>query len=428
MTRITHRALLIVVIAVAAAAVVAMVALWPGPRELPPANPAQTTEITDATLISVRDMGDADNPGLTPGAVTVEVVAAIEATGEQVTFETTDETGNLYEAGQKVRLATITQEGIGVTYFITDFRRGAPLIVLAALFVTAVLWFGRLQGLRALIGLIFTFGLIVVFMIPALLDGRSPLTVAVVGALLIMLITLYLSHGFNAKTTAAVVGTSLALIVTGALAVGFVELANITGFSSEEARMANVQVGGISLRGLLLAGIVIGGLGVLDDVTMAQSSTVFQLRRANPAAGFGELTRGALAVGRDHIAATVNTLFLAYAGASLPLLILFAGSPDGLGAVVTSETVATEIIRTLVGSIGLIAAVPFTTALAAGLVLGGDAGTAGNPPRRGINTTAAEDKQQDKDEIWNSSSGTDEDAAWERRLREAYRIPPEEEQ
>lgn len=428
MTRITHRTLLVVVVGVAASAIVAMVALWPGPRELPASNPAQTTEITDATLISVREVEGADNTGLTPGAVTVEVVARLDATGEQVTFETTDETGNLYEAGQKVRLATITQEGIGVTYFITDFRRGAPLIVLAALFVAAVLWFGRLQGLRALIGLTITFLLIVLFMIPALLDGRSPLTVAVVGALLIMLTTLYLSHGFNAKTTAAVVGTSLALVVTGALAVGFVELANITGFSSDEARMANVQVGGISLRGLLLAGIVIGGLGVLDDVTMAQSSTVFQLRRANPAAGFGELTRGALAVGRDHIAATVNTLFLAYAGASLPLLILFAGSPDGLGAVVTSETVATEIIRTLVGSIGLIAAVPFTTALAAGLVLGEGAGDHAKP-RNGRRAAAiADDKQQDEDSIWNSSAGTDDEAAWERRLRDAYRIPPEEEQ
>ena len=426
MTRITHRALLVVVVVVAAAAVVAMVALWPGPRELPEANPAQKTEITDATLISVREVEGADNTGLTPGAVTVEVVARLDATGEQVTFETTDETGGLYEAGQKVRLATITQEGIGVTYFITDFRRGAPLIVLAGLFVAAVLWFGRLQGLRALVGLIFTFLLIVMFMIPALLDGRSPLTVAVVGALLIMLITLYLSHGFNAKTTAAVVGTSIALIVTGALAVGFVELANITGFSSEEARMANVQVGGISLKGLLLAGIVIGGLGVLDDVTMAQSSTVFQLRRANPAAGFRELTRGALAVGRDHIAATVNTLFLAYAGASLPLLILFAGSPDGLGAVVTSETVSTEIIRTLVGSIGLIAAVPFTTALAAGLVLGESPSHVGESRQARSRAPAADDKQQDEESIWNSSSEA-EDAAWERRLREAYRIPPEEE-
>lgn len=427
MTRITHRMLLVVVVVVGTAATLAMLAMWPGPRDVPQASSAQTTEIADATLLAVEEVAHADNTGLTPGAVTVEVTARLDDTGEEVTFETT--TGDLYQPGQKVRLSTITQEGIGVTYFITDFRRGAPLVVLAALFVAAVLWFGRLQGIRALIGLVFTFLLIVLFMIPALLEGRSPLLVAVVGALLIMLITLYLSHGFTAKTTAAVVGTSLTLLVTGALAVLFVEVANITGFSSEEARLANVHLGGISLRGLLLAGIVIGGLGVLDDVTMAQSSTVFQLRKANPAAGFGELTRGALAVGRYHIAATVKTLFLAYAGASLPLLILFAGGPDGLTAVVTSEAVATEIIRTLVGSIGLIAAVPFTTALAAGLVLGEPSSSQAQRRGRRSRVEKQDDEQQDQPSMWNSAhSDPDDDAAWERRVREAYRIPPEEEQ
>ena len=430
LTRITHRTLLLIVCGLAAAAVVAMIALWPGEPEVIAENPAQSTEIDDATLLSVEEVAGASNPGLSPGAVTVRVRAQIDATGEEVEFETTDETGDLYRAGQKVRLASITQEGLDTTYFITDFRRGAPLVVLAGLFVAAVVWFGRLQGLRALLGLGLTFLIIVGFIIPALLDGRSPLTVAVVGSLLVMIATLYLSHGFSPKTTAAVVGTSIALVLTGGLAVAFVGLANITGFSSEEARMANVQVGGLSLRGLLLAGILIGGLGVLDDVTMSQSSTVFQLHRANPAARFSELVRSALSVGRDHIAATVNTLFLAYAGASLPLLILFAGSPDGLGAVVTSETVATEIIRTLVGSVGLIAAVPLTTALAAALVLG-------DPPQRralGMNQPVGE--AQDRPSISNSTddilapddqSEQESEQEWERRLREAYRIPPKEE-
>ena len=423
MRRITHRTLLAVVAVLGLAALVAVGVLWPGEREVVPENPAQTTEIYDATLLDVAEVADANNTGLTPGAVTVEVRARLDGTGEEVVFQTTDETGDLYRAGQKVRLAAITQEGLDTTYFITDFRRAGPLLVLVALFVAAVVWFGRGQGVRALIGLALTFLIIVGFMIPALLDGSSPLVVAIVGSLLVMIATLYLSHGFSAKTTAAVVGTSVALVLTGVLAVVFVGLANITGFSSEEARMANVQVGGISLRGLLLAGILVGGLGVLDDVTMSQSSLVFQLHRANPAAKFRQLTQSALSVGRDHIAATVNTLFLAYAGASLPLLILFAGSPDGLGAVVTSETVATEIIRTLVGSVGLIAAVPLTTALAAALVLG-EAPT--SRERRG-------DEPQDPPLIPNyddeiSVSNSAEDAEWERRLREAYRIPPQEEQ
>ncbi len=431
MTSITHHSLLVLVAMLGASALAVMVALWPQPRELPAENPAQRTELRDATLLDVETVQDVEDPGLTPGAVTVRVRAEVDQTGEVVEFETTDETGNLYRSGQKVRLAQIEQEGLGITYFIADFRRSTPLIVLTALFIAAVVWFGRLQGVRALVGLALTFLLIVGFMIPALLEGRNPLLVAVVGSLLIMMVTLYLSHGFTEKTTAAVVGTSLALLFTGVLAVVFVGVANITGFASEEARLANVAVGGLSLRGLLLAGIVLGGLGVLDDVTISQSSTVSQLHRANPTLGFAELTQSALAVGRDHIAATVNTLFLAYAGASLPLLILFSGSPDGLGSVVTSETVAVEIIRTLVGSIGLIAAVPFTTALAAGLVLG-------RSPERGMRrwelsnvSLPSDSEQQIQVESRNSNDvipgpAEADDAEWEQRLRAAYRLRPEE--
>jgi len=154
--------------------------------------------------------------------------------------------------------------------------------------------------------------------VPAILDGRSPVSVALVGAMAIMLASLYLTHGVGRKATAAVLGTALALGLTAVLTVTFVEVASLTGLSSEEALSVSFQAGGLSLRGLLLAGIIIGGLGVLDDVTMSQASLVFELRRADPTAGFGELVRGALTVGRDHIAATVNTLFLAYAGAALP--------------------------------------------------------------------------------------------------------------
>ena len=431
MTAITHRTLLVVVGLVGLGGLVAMALLWPGPRATPvPGNPAQTTTTDDATLVEVTEVEGAQTPGLTPNAITVNVTARLDDTGKVVEFETTDETGNLYRAGQKVRLATTEQADLGTTYFIADFRRGTPLMVLAALFIAAVVWFGRLQGLRAILGLVITFLIIIGFMIPALLDGRSPLAVAVVGSVLIMIVTLYLSHGFTAKTTAAVVGTSLALLITGALSVIFVQAANITGFASEEARMASVQVAGLSLQGLFLAGIVIGGLGVLDDVTMSQSSTVFQLRRANPAANFRQLTSGALSVGRDHIAATVNTLFLAYAGASLPLLILFAGSPDGLGSVMTSEIVAVEIVRTLVGSIGLIAAVPLTTALSALLVLGPPGGTSRvERPARARPDEEAEAHASLSSENSNSDiRGPEpaEDAEWEQRLRDAYRLPPKE--
>jgi hypothetical protein len=210
---------------------------------------------------------------------------------------------------------------------------------------------------------------IVGFIVPAILHGRSPVAVALVGAMAIMLASLYLAHGLGRKTTAAAVGTSLALGLTAALTAGFVDLAELTGLASEDALNAGFQVGGISLRGLLLAGIILGVLGVLDDVTVSQASLVFELRRADPGAGFAELVRGGLAVGRDHVSATVNTLFLAYAGASLPLLVLFVSGGDALGTVATSELVAVEIVRTLCGSVGLIAAVPLTTLLAASLAL-----------------------------------------------------------
>jgi YibE/F-like protein len=233
----------------------------------------------------------------------------------------------------------------------------------------AVIAFGRWQGVRSLIGLACSFAVIVGFVVPAILRGRSPVAVALVGAMAIMLVSLYLAHGFGRKTTAAVVGTMLALGLTAALTAGFVDLAALTGLASDEALDASFQVGGISLRGLLLAGIILGGLGVLDDVTVSQASLVFELRRADPAAGFAELVRSGLAVGRDHVSATVNTLFLAYAGASLPLLVLFVSGGDALGTVATSEAVAVEIVRTLCGSVGLVAAVPLTTLLAAGLAL-----------------------------------------------------------
>lgn len=369
---VSHRTLLAVVGLLAVAAGVGAVLLWPNPAPVEDAELFQTTRLVDARLLEVTTVAD-DTVGLLPGATVVEVTARLDETGEQVTFEMTDDTGDTFAAGQRVRLQEIVGPEGEVTYLVSDFRRERPLLVLAVLFLVAVIGFGRWQGLRALVGLGASLVIIVGFIIPAVLAGRDPVAVALVGAVGVMILTLYLSHGFTAKTTAAVVGTSGALVVTGLLAVLFVSAANITGFTSEEARLANLEVGGLSLRGLLLAGIIIGALGVLDDVTMSQASTVFELRRANPQAGFWDLVGSALNVGKDHIAATVNTLFLAYAGAALPLLLLFVVGEDPLGTVVTAEIVAVEVVRTLVGSIGLIAAVPLTTALAAGVALESEA-------------------------------------------------------
>jgi uncharacterized membrane protein len=361
----------VAVVGVLALAVLAGgVLLRPAGRPPPAAGGGQAdpTRLVPATLTSVQTVPcEEAEPGL-PGSTCIKVRVRPDG-GDEVEFETTDPTGDTFRAGQRVRLSILEQAGQPTFYNLRDLERGRPMVALAALFMLAVVAFGRWQGVRSLIALACSFAVIVGFVVPAILDGRSPVAVALVGAMAIMLASLYLAHGFGRKTTAAVVGTALALGLTAVLTAGFVDLAALTGLASDDALNASFQVGGISLRGLLLAGIILGVLGVLDDVTVSQASLVFELRRADPAAGFAELVRGGLAVGRDHVSATVNTLFLAYAGASLPLLILFVSGGDALGAVATSELVAVEIVRTLCGSVGLIAAVPLTTLLAAGLAL-----------------------------------------------------------
>ncbi|MDP8969577.1 MAG: YibE/F family protein [Actinomycetota bacterium] len=454
MRGVTHRMLLAVVGLAVVVMAGGMAVLWPDAApDVPPTQPsAQTTSLVDATVLEVTDLGP-DPTGLLPGATTVAVSARLDRGGETVAFEMTDDTGGTYHAGQRVKLAVVEQDGQKL-YYISDFRRDRPMLVLVALFFAAVIGFGRWQGARALLGLALTFVVIVGFIVPAVLDGRSPVAVAVVGSIAIMVVTLYLSHGWSRKTTAAVVGTAFALLLTAVLAAVFVAAASITGFTSEEARLANYEVGGLSLRGLLLAGIILGGLGVLDDVTMSQASTVFELHRANPRTGFGDLMRGALTVGRDHVAATVNTLFLAYAGASLPLLILFSTSEDPLGTILTAEVVAVEIIRTLVGSVGLIAAVPLTTALAAAVVLGEpeatarEAGESAHPHgHTGARTPTSRRPRRARGGSLPAARGGEpagqtgppnqaspkprgeveqDDVEWVQRLRAAYRLPPEE--
>ena len=257
----------------------------------------------------------------------------------------------------------------GTGYTLADFERGTPMLVLALIFVLAVLAFARLRGALSLVGLGFSLAVVLVFVVPAILDGRSPPAVAVVGSLAVALVTIPLAHGRGPKSLAAVLGTAASLLLTVLLALVFTEAAHLTGFSSEEAIFLQVSGADLSLEGLLLAGMVIGALGVLDDVTVSQASTVLALRGAAPELGFRELFGRALRVGRDHVSATVNTLVLAYVGASLPVLLIFSQADLGLGEALNLEVVAKEVVATLVGSIGLIAAVPITTALAALLAL-----------------------------------------------------------
>ncbi len=251
------------------------------------------------------------------------------------------------------------------SYQVVDFQRGGALGWLAALFAAAVLLLGRWRGLAALAALGVAFAVLLLFVLPAILAGRNPLAVAVVGAGVIMFAVLYLTHGPSARTSTAVVGTLVSLTLIGVLGAGFSAAARLTGLDDQTTALIASLGTGVDTRGLLLAGVVIGALGVLDDVTITQTSAVWELRAADPRLGVPGLFRAAMRIGRDHVASAVNTLVLAYAGAALPLLLVFQLSGRSLGEVATSQDVAVEIVRTLVGSIGLIASVPVTTAVAA---------------------------------------------------------------
>ncbi|MFD9961977.1 YibE/F family protein [Amycolatopsis sp. NPDC058986] len=251
------------------------------------------------------------------------------------------------------------------SFQIVDFQRGTPLLVLAALFAVAVLVLGRWQGLAALVALVLSFVVIALFILPAILAGENPLLVAIAGAGAIMFIALYLTHGLSARTSAAVLGTLVSLALIGVLSAIFSAAASLTGLDEDTASFIGSLGHGIDARGLLLAGVVIGALGVLDDVTVTQTSAVWELRRANPALTWRELYSSGLRIGRDHVGSAVNTLVMAYAGAALPVLLTSSISGVGLGALLGSENIAAEIIRTLAGSVGIVAAVPVTTLLAA---------------------------------------------------------------
>ncbi|WP_433442368.1 YibE/F family protein [Nonomuraea sp. CA-141351] len=258
----------------------------------------------------------------------------------------------------------ILLRGADGKYQISDHDRTAPLWVFGAAFALAVIAFGRWRGVTALVGLVVTFVLLLTFVIPGILEGEPPLLVAIVGSSAIMLTVLYLTHGFSLSTSVAVLGTLASLTLTGVLSYGALGFARLNGITDDSALALDMSLK-IDTQGLLLASIIIGALGVLDDVTVTQAVTVAELAHANPSYGFTRLYRAAGRIGRAHIASVINTIILAYAGASLPLLLLFSIGQEPLGEVLTTPVVAQEIVRSIVGTVGLIAAVPITTALAA---------------------------------------------------------------
>jgi uncharacterized membrane protein len=255
-------------------------------------------------------------------------------------------------------------------YSFFEFQRGSPIWVLAGIFVVVVVTVGRWRGLRALAGLAASLGVLTWFLLPSLLRDNSPIGVALVSCVLIAFFALYLAHGVTLTTSIALAGTIVSLALTTGLAVVFVQLTRLTGLGDADAQLLRLTAEALDPQGLLIAGIVIGALGVLDDVTVTQVSAVAELRAARPGIGARELYGRAMRIGRDHVASVVNTLVLAYAGASLYLLLFFVQYDEPLGRSLAREVVAVEIVRTLVGATGLVLAVPITTSLAAALLAG----------------------------------------------------------
>ncbi len=250
-------------------------------------------------------------------------------------------------------------------YYISDYMRRDSLIWLFLIFIALTIYIAKWRGIFSLVGMGLSFLVIFLYILPNILSGTSPVQIAIIGSLIIVPLTFYFSHGFNKKTTVAVISTTIALVITGMLANFFIVMAKLTGFASEEASFLQIaKQGTIDMKGLLLAGIIIGALGVLDDITISQSAIVFQLKEANSKLKFDELYKRAMSIGQDHISSMVNTLILVYTGAALPLLLLFINNPHPFSEIINYEMIADEIIRTLVGSIGLILSVPITTLIA----------------------------------------------------------------
>jgi uncharacterized membrane protein len=264
-----------------------------------------------------------------------------------------------------IRISRQVDAAGATSYAFYDFERTWPLIALAAAFAVVIVAVAGWRGLRALIGIVVAFVVLMVFLLPALRDGASAIPVGLVASAAILYAVIYLAHGVSLRTSAALLGTLTALLLAALLSWGAIELAHLTGLSEDQNNEVAAYLGNVSITGLLLAGFIIGSLGVLNDVTVTQASTVFELAGLGDGSSRRAIFLGAMRVGRDHIASTVYTLVLAYAGSALPLLLLFSVANRSLGDVLTSESVAIEIARSAVGGIALALSVPLTTAIAA---------------------------------------------------------------
>lgn len=355
------------------ALVVAMIWLWPSGvhEELSLDDPYGTTESFSVESGSVSSVSArACNGGSETGSAT-DVQDELECQDAQVatdrgTYEV-EIPAQVSASAEVVRgdnVKILVGEDLDQTGVFVDFERTVPVALLAALYALVVIVVARWRGVRAIGGLILSFAVLFGFMIPALLEGGPPFWVGLIGCMLIMLVVLYFAHGLSLRTTTALLGTCIGLLLTAGLAAWASDSAYLMGLGEEYSYMLTSVVPEIRLSGIVLTGLLVAGLGVLNDVTITQSSAVWEIKAAQPNISAKNLFAAGMRIGRDHIASTVYTIAFAYAGAALPMLMVVSLYDRSMVETIMSAEMVEEVVRILVGSVGLVLAIPITTGIA----------------------------------------------------------------
>ena len=367
------RTLLLSLLAVAlVVTVVGVVMLWPDGDEVDELRgsvsfAADGVTFPEAEVLEVEPpCADLTQPPDGCGRILV-VVGDVDAKGVTAEVEVPPWVTDVLDDGDQVVLVrTPASEGVAdETFAFFSIERDRPLWLLLGLFALVVVAVARLRGLMALVGLGFAAVVVGLFVVPALLTGESPVAVAVVGAVAIMYVVLYTTHGFSIRTSAALAGTLGGIALTAALGAWAVGATHLTGVTDEAGGLLTTYAGGLDLHSLLVAAVVIAGLGVLNDVTITQASAVWELRGAAPEMTRRQVFVSAMRIGRDHVASTIYTIVFAYVGTALLLLLVVSLYDRPLVDLAGTEEIATEVVRSLTSSIGLVLAMPLTTAIAA---------------------------------------------------------------
>ncbi len=322
---------------------------------------AQSSTILPAKVIGAGDIVSQETNGLGKGSFTQDVIARIKD-GDTTRVVSFSNDFTPLKKDDHIYLR-VTHDSGEIFYSVYDVDRRWPLVALGIIFATVIVIFGGRSGLRSLLSLVVSIAVIIYILMPIIASGRSPLLWGMTIAIALLAFVMGATHGLRPKTYAAFLGTSIAVAITGALAVVITRMMMFSGIGTEDAFFLSASRESIDMASLLLTGIIIGMIGVLDDVAITQAAVVMELKRAG-VRGVRTLYTRAMVVGREHVGALINTLVLAYAGASLPLFLLLATYNEPFGAVISIEVVSVEVVRSLVGSIGLIVAVPITTFLA----------------------------------------------------------------